>query len=103
MNWALPATNLTAKPRTTACVEPAETSPAAIDIDQVRSELDLTATPIEHRVIEADLMDRCRAGEAEGLVTNRSDTRADITIEVQFPDRHDVLLDTSPPVAPAAV
>ena len=37
----------------------------------------------------------CRADEAEGLATNRSDTRADITIEVQFHDRDDVLLDTT--------
>jgi hypothetical protein len=37
---------------------------------------------------------RCGADEADGLATNRSDTRADITIEVQFYGRDDVLLDT---------
>ncbi len=140
MKRALPAAILTAGALATACAEPADTSAAPLDIDQVCSELERSATPIERRVIETDLMDatasnddlrgvlidlmdrcpdeaalllgedqprrtdldvrvevnRCRAGEAEGLVTNRSDTRADITIEVQFYDRDDVLLDTSP-------
>lgn len=50
----------------------------------------------QHPQLEVDIeVTGCRADEAEGLATNRSDTRADITIEVQFYDRDDVLLDTT--------
>ncbi len=50
----------------------------------------------ERPELEVDIeVTGCGADEAEGLATNRSDTRADITIEVQFYGRDDVLLDTT--------
>ena len=50
----------------------------------------------ERSELEVDIeVTGCGADEAEGLATNRSDTRADITIEVQFYGPDDVLLDTT--------
>lgn len=46
--------------------------------------------------IEVSLeLDECRAGETGGTLTNQSNDRADITIEVQFFDADQVLLGTA--------
>ncbi len=139
MKRMLPTVLLSAGVLGTGCAASADSTDAGLDTERICTELAQTATPIERRIIETDLIDAtssegelrdvlvdlmdhcpdeatvllgddqpqrpelevdievtgCRADEAEGLATNGSDTRADITIEVQFYDRDDVLLDTT--------